>query len=306
MNDTRHSTPGIGTSFLIILCLLLMAAAARADDGGSEPEAGDEAGDRTGDEAGDETGTGDEAGDETGTGDEAGDETGDETGTGEETGTGDEDEAGTEDPGGEPGESEEPCLEEPVVVVRVRSQPWEAQRLSLTRCDGKPHRGAIDALSILARPRGVERPSAEERAGAPDDDHVAPGVARLHPGLLTRLQALADRWPGRRIEIVSGFRPDARNTSRHHHARALDLRVQGVGRRDVSDFARTLDHTGVGFYPNSVFTHVDVRRREAYWVDRSAPGEPADYGPWPPEAPRKKEEARDRVLADALEALDRL
>lgn len=288
MNDTPHGTPGIGTSVLIVLCLLLMAAAARADEEARESEA--------------------EAGDETAEGGETGGGTGD--GTGTEDGTGDEDEHVHEHEhanGEEEADTgdEAACLDEPVVIVRVHSQPWEAQRLSLTRCDGKAHRGAIDALSILARPHGVERPSSQERAEVPDEDHAAPGIVRLHPGLLTRLQALADRWPGRRIEIVSGYRPDARNTSRHHHGRALDLRIQGVGRREVSEFARTLDNTGVGFYPNSVFTHVDVRHREAYWVDRSEPGEPADYGPWPPETPRK-EKARDRILADAFEALDRL
>jgi hypothetical protein len=73
----------------------------------------------------------------------------------------------------------------------------------------------------------------------------------------------------------------------------------------VSRFARSLERTGVGFYPNSVFTHVDVRHRQAYWIDRSAPGEPADYGPWPPKG-QEVARLRNRVLAsvdDALAAL---
>ncbi|MFW6051770.1 MAG: YcbK family protein [Myxococcota bacterium] len=197
------------------------------------------------------------------------------------------------------------CLADPVVVVRAHGRPREARKLRLTHCDGRPNLDALAPLSILARPHGLERPDQEALEAAPDEDHVAPGIHRLHPGLLARLQALADRWPGRRIEIVSGYRPDARRTSRHHHGRALDLRVRGVSRREVSELARTLDNTGVGFYPNSVFTHVDVRHRRAYWVDRSAPGEPPDYGPWP-ERDDERDRAKERILADAFEALDRL
>lgn len=201
--------------------------------------------------------------------------------------------------------ADEPCLQAPVTVARVHAGSRERRRLSLTHCDGRPHRDALDALSILARPRGVDRPSGEDRRAAPDDEHVAPNIRRLHPGLLTRLQALADRWPDKRIEIVSGYRPGARRTSRHHHARALDLRVAGIPRATVSRFARTLDKTGVGYYPNSVFTHIDVRHRNAYWVDRSGPGEAPDYGPWP----RRREERaaiHERVLDRAFEALERL
>jgi hypothetical protein len=194
------------------------------------------------------------------------------------------------------------CLRSPVLIVRVHGRSREGQRLALTRCDGRPNRDALDPLSVLARPHGVDRPTSKD---PPNGKHVAPRIRRLHPGLLSRLQALADRWPGRRIEIVSGYRPGARRTSRHHHGRALDLRVAGVSREDVSDFARTLDRTGVGYYPNSVFTHIDVRHREAFWVDRSAPGEAPDYGPWPPEGD-ERERIRDRVLANAFEALERL
>jgi hypothetical protein len=128
---------------------------------------------------------------------------------------------------------------------------------------------------------------------------------RLHAGLLTRLQAILDRWPDNRVEVVSGYRPDARDTSRHHHGRALDFRLSDVHRRRVSKFARKLERTGVGFYPNSVFTHVDVRNQSAYWVDRSAPGEPADYGPWPPNEDEQRA-LRDEVLADAKHALEAL
>ena len=194
-------------------------------------------------------------------------------------------------------------------VERAYARPPESRKLSLTLCDGRPNLDALDELSILARPKGVERPSRAAlrrfRRVAPAARRarfVAPGIARLHPGLLTRLQTLAKRWPGKAIQIVSGYRPKARSTSRHRHARALDLRIEGVHRRFVARFARTLPETGVGYYPNSTFTHVDVRARSVYWVDRSGPGQPPDYGPWPPPAEEERRRA-ERTVAEATGAL---
>lgn len=200
------------------------------------------------------------------------------------------------------------CLNRAIVIVRAHGRPLEARRMSLTDCDGRPNPEALVDLSILARPHDVARPSAQDlraHARGAEPGFVAPGVRLLDEGLLTRVQAIADRWPGRRIEIVSGYRPRARRTSRHRHGRALDLRVVGVDREQVVEMARTLEATGVGFYPNSTFTHVDVREESAYWVDRSGPGEAPDYGPWPPR-PDEEEDARDELLAAALAALDGL
>jgi hypothetical protein len=95
------------------------------------------------------------------------------------------------------------------------------------------------------------------------------------------LQRLVERFPGHGIEIVSGYRPHARPGSRHRSGDALDLRIDDVDNFELSEFARTLEGTGIGYYPNSTFVHIDVRAAEAYWVDRSGPGEKADYGAWP-------------------------
>ena len=88
-----------------------------------------------------------------------------------------------------------------------------------------------------------------------------------------RVQRVVEHFPARGVEIVSGYRPHARAGSRHHSADALDLRIDGVDNFELSEFARTLDATGVGYYPNSTFVHIDVRDAQAYWVDRSGPGE---------------------------------
>ncbi len=196
------------------------------------------------------------------------------------------------------------CAAAPVTVARFWSR-WtiEEASLRLTDCDGSPNLAALDELSILARPHGTDRPAPEARTG--EGRFVAPGVARLDPGLLVRLAAIAERFPGRRIEVISGYRPRARRTSRHRHARALDIRVEGVSRAHLSEVARTLPATGVGYYPNSLFTHIDVRERSAYWVDRSGPGQPADYGA--PGTPAEDvEEERREVVESAVAALDEL
>jgi len=114
-------------------------------------------------------------------------------------------------------------------------------------------------------------------------------VRVLHPRLLEMLARVAARWPGRAIEVVSGYRPsnDPHAGSRHAHARALDFRVVGVAREALRDFCRTLPLAGVGYYPHSVFVHLDVRDRSegsARWTDYSEPGERPRYGHWPPSA----------------------
>lgn len=295
MDTHNHTGMGLGRWVVIILCVVLMVgAAARADTPkGDGPTHTDEATDTATD-----TATETDSNADTATDSDSDPDTDTDSDTVNATATAPA--TATDSPPATATDAKAVCLARPVVIVRVTSRPYEARPLRLTHCDGRPHRGALDALSILARPHGVDRPGPD--ATPPDEDHVAPGVLRLHPGLLTRLQALANRWPHRRIEIVSGHRPDERRTSRHHHGRALDLRVRGVPRRQVAEHARTLDRTGVGFYPNSVFTHVDVRHHRTYWVDRSGPGEPADYGPWPPPE-QERERLRERILAEAFEAL---
>jgi Bacterial protein of unknown function (DUF882) len=212
-----------------------------------------------------------------------------------------------------------PCYAQPVRFTRQREQRIEESTISLTYCDGRPVPGALDTLSMLARPREVDAaPTSAEReayAKRPLDrgprsqrrqpSYLSASVMKLHPDLLLRLQAIAQHFPGKTIDIVSGHRPTARSTSRHHHGRALDLRVEGVTRERLRDFARTLEQTGVGYYPNSVFVHVDVRDDKGYWVDRSGPGEPPDYGPWPPR-PSDPDDARERILRDAYGQLAEL
>jgi hypothetical protein len=205
-----------------------------------------------------------------------------------------------------------PCFAKPVQFTRDFGNELETRSLSLTYCDGRVNPAALEALSVLARSRHASRPDpaaldayqrlpldkgTRERRRNPT--YVTREIMRLHEGLLERLQRVANAFPGRALEVVSGHRPEARSTSRHHHGRALDFRVSGVTRERLRDFLRGFEGTGVGYYPNSTFVHMDVRDDKGYWVDRSGPGERPDYGIWPPPR-READHARDAILRGAL------
>ncbi|MBX7192198.1 MAG: DUF882 domain-containing protein [Sandaracinaceae bacterium] len=169
------------------------------------------------------------------------------------------------------------CPPPPVRFVRTTDGSRDASLLHLTDCQGQPSAEDLLELSILARPRTAERPTARDLAAhAGDPEYFASEIRRLDPGLLVRLRAIADRFPGHDIEITSGYRPDARETSRHRTGHALDLRVVGASLEEVHAFALGFDDSGVGLYPTSEFLHVDVRPRVTRWVDLAGPGEPAN------------------------------
>jgi uncharacterized protein YcbK (DUF882 family) len=104
----------------------------------------------------------------------------------------------------------------------------------------------------------------------------------IHPELLRKLARVSDHFGGRRIHVISGYRPFRRGQwtahSNHNVGRAMDFRVEGVPNRLLRDFCRTIPMTGCGYYPRSVFVHMDVRSESAYWVDWSRPGQRPIYG----------------------------
>lgn len=184
-----------------------------------------------------------------------------------------------------------------MAALALLAQPQRDFALNLPAAMGELRRMAPAAGLALADDVAPARPRRRrDGATAPAgpvlrDPHtrdpiveVAPGARALHPRLLQLLQSVVERFPGHAVEIVSGYRPGA-SASRHAHARALDLRLVGVRREDLRDFARGLPGAGVGFYPNSVFIHLDVRdaaEGNAFWTDYSGPGETPRYGQWPP------------------------
>ena len=95
-------------------------------------------------------------------------------------------------------------------------------------------------------------------------------VRSVRPELYEQLSRISDHFGGKRIELVSGFRFAERNSSRHYHASAMDIRIKDVSIKEMYAYAESLDTgsqgaMGIGIYPSSGFIHVDFR----------APGEPS-------------------------------
>ncbi len=116
--------------------------------------------------------------------------------------------------------------------------------------------------------------------------------------LVETLARISDHFGGRTVTIVSGYRTAGgytRESSQHTHGHALDIRIHGVPMTALRDYVRsTFHHVGVGFYPRSHFVHVDVRDRDAYWVDWSRPGQRPQYQ-------RRGETAPDDATRDEVE-----
>ena len=101
-------------------------------------------------------------------------------------------------------------------------------------------------------------------------------VRAVRAELYEQLSRFYDRFEGKQIHLVSGFRFAERNSSRHFHASAMDIRISGVSIREMYKFAESLDMggMGVGIYPTSGFIHVDFRApgEPSYrWTDTSGP-----------------------------------
>jgi uncharacterized protein YcbK (DUF882 family) len=92
-------------------------------------------------------------------------------------------------------------------------------------------------------------------------------VRAVRAELYEHLSRIYDHFGGKRVDLVSGFRFAERNSSRHFHASAMDIRIKGVSIHEMKKYAETLDggNMGIGIYPTSGFVHVDFR----------APGEPS-------------------------------
>ncbi len=103
-------------------------------------------------------------------------------------------------------------------------------------------------------------------------------VRAVRAELYEQLSRIYDRFEGKRIDLVSGFRFDERNSSRHYHASAMDIRIKGVSIKEMYKFAESLDGggMGIGIYPVSNFVHVDFRApgEPSYrWTDTNGPGQ---------------------------------
>ena len=92
-------------------------------------------------------------------------------------------------------------------------------------------------------------------------------VRAVRPELYEQLSRIYDHFGDKRVDLVSGFRFAERESSRHFHASAMDIKIPGVSIYEMYKFAESLDAggMGLGIYPTSGFIHFDYR----------APGEPS-------------------------------
>jgi LysM repeat protein len=130
-------------------------------------------------------------------------------------------------------------------------------------------------------------PKGEVLSGASAQINRVLGAAedgpRIDPRLIRLIAQVSDKFGGRELRVVSGYRDKSFVAdSNHLKGRALDFSIPGVPNEAVRDYLRTLRDVGVGYYPNSSFVHLDVRDYDAYWIDYAGPGE----------APRKSPRAR--------------
>jgi Bacterial protein of unknown function (DUF882) len=209
---------------------------------------------------------------------------------------------------GKPAKAEKACMKAPVIVSAGR----EEERFVLAKCDGTPAPLAVEYLSLLARPASAQRPAeAVSELARSSGSELAPGIRRVDPRLLERLAIVAEHFGKKgkttHVQLISGYRPTSAG-SYHSTARALDFRIEGAKNEDVVAFCKTLPDTGCGYYPNSLFVHMDVRDHGAghvSWIDASGPGESPRYvAEWPAagDAPHDK---KARESATAVTRLDR-
>jgi uncharacterized protein YcbK (DUF882 family) len=92
-------------------------------------------------------------------------------------------------------------------------------------------------------------------------------VRAVRQELYEQLSRIQDHFAGKTVFLVSGFRFQERDSSRHFHASAMDIRIPGVNVYELYKYAESLDAggMGLGIYPTGGFIHFDYR----------APGEPS-------------------------------
>ncbi len=97
------------------------------------------------------------------------------------------------------------------------------------------------------------------------------------------------------IDLVSVYRHDDQQSSRHKQGRAADFKIRGVDPKVVWEYCKRFRNIGLGYYPNSGFIHLDVRKKSYYWIDDSGPGEDARYRKNIPQEWKEKAEKRKRA-----------
>ncbi|HOW89405.1 MAG TPA: DUF882 domain-containing protein [Elusimicrobiales bacterium] len=170
-------------------------------------------------------------------------------------------------------ELEEGDPETYIFIKEAKAHPPEPENLggdgviSLTRMDNGEtlsaryrRRNGAYSRKALARISGLMRCSLTGR-----ETQIAVKLVEL-------LDAVEDRFGGRGIVLLSGYRtprhngsvPGAARRSLHMLGWAADIAVPGQTPDSVAEYATSLRAGGVGRYPDAGFTHLDAGRSR-YW-----------------------------------------
>jgi uncharacterized protein YcbK (DUF882 family) len=192
---------------------------------------------------------------------------------------------------------------------RVAAPPLPALALSQVQEPGAPepararHRIIIEPLPVPTVPVSLHNVNTDETATfhvgkygevtaeerrALDTFFRCRRTGRMKPmsaGVLALLADVASRWPGRTIEVISGFRapPYGAPHSKHFRGQAIDLRVRGVRTAALRDHLwRNHHQVGVGHYPSTNFVHMDWRPGEpdTAWTGADEEGTPEYHPRW--------------------------
>jgi len=131
-----------------------------------------------------------------------------------------------------------------------------------------------ESIDVVYRIGNTYIPEAMERLNYFLRDHRTNDVSHYDPKEFDLLHSVMAKLgkPNGVIDIVCGYRTPWSNeflrsqgavtgvakNSQHMQAKAIDIRVPGVGTRTLRDAAMSLHGGGVGYYPVSQFVHVDV------------------------------------------------
>ncbi len=153
---------------------------------------------------------------------------------------------------------------QPVHFIRLRNN----QQTTLLLIDnyGDVSYEAQATLSTLAGEDGITQPP-----------------LLLDERLIRLLQQVADRFKGRSINVISGYRSGKKKSrkkgreSNHQKGRAIDFYVDGVPIERLYKFIKGFKSVGAGYYPNAGFVHLDTRELKTLWTDISGVGEKSNY-----------------------------
>jgi uncharacterized protein YcbK (DUF882 family) len=143
----------------------------------------------------------------------------------------------------------------PVVLYHVNHK--ETLSLRLRDAQGKPVKGIQKRFDKFLR------------------CHHTNARHAMNPRLMRLLYQTGRHWPGKKVEVVSGYRnPTVAKNPRSPHMKGWRATSASKGSRRPS-FVTTCARLRQGrrrYYPNSTFVHLDVRKdKSAFWIDYSGP-----------------------------------